>query len=253
MKSRNLIVFGLLLAIMQPVHADNRDDIARALANPARSDADRERDGRDKPQQVLEFAGFGKGMLIADIFGGGGYYSEILSGVVGKKGKVLLVNNAPYDAFVKEELTARLTDDRLPNVAYLLVPNEAMGLGSNRLDGALIIMSYHDLFYDDTENGWPRIDSDQFIEQIVTALKPGGRLLIVDHAGREGTGSSETKSLHRIDEQFTIAELRARGLEWVGSIADLRNANDDRQLSVFDPAIRGKTDRFVHLYRKPER
>lgn len=248
--NRYLIAACLLLAVMQPGYAGNKDDIANALASPARTDADGERDGRDKPQQVLEFADFGAGMQIADVFGGGGYYSEILSAVVGKEGKVLLVNNAPYDAYVKDELTARLADERLPNVDYLLVPNEAMGLGSNRLDGALIIMSYHDLFYADPENGWTAIDDKQFIDQIVTALKPGGRLLIVDHAAREGTGSSDTKSLHRIDEEFAIAELQARGLQWVGSIPDLRNVDDDRSLTAFDPAIRGKTDRFVHIYEK---
>jgi predicted methyltransferase len=250
--SKYLVLVCILLAAAQPGYAGNRDDIARALASPARTDADRERDGRDQPQRVLEFAGFGEGMLIADVFGGGGYYSEILSVLVGDEGKILLVNNAPYDAYVKKELTPRLADNRLPNVEYLLVPNEAMGLGSNRLDGALIIMSYHDLFYADPENGWPAIDPVQFIDQIVTALKPGGRMLIVDHAARAGTGGSDTKSLHRIDEDFAVAELSARGLRWVGSIPDLRNADDDRSLSAFDPAIRGKTDRFVHVYEKPE-
>lgn len=250
--SRYLVVVFFLLAIAQPGYAGNGDDIARALASPARTDADRERDDRDKPQQVLEFAGFGEGMLIADVFGGGGYYSEILSVLVGDEGKILLVNNAPYDAYVKKELAPRLADNRLPNVEYLLVPSDAMGLGSNRLDGALIIMSYHDLFYADPENGWPAIDGEQFIDQIVTALKPEGRLLIVDHAAKAGTGSKDTKSLHRIDEDFAVAELTARGLRWVGSNPALRNADDDRSLSVFDPAIRGRTDRFVHVYEKPE-
>lgn len=249
--NRYLVAVGLLLVLTLSACAGNKDDIAASLASPARSDADRERDARDKPQQVLEFAGFRKGMQIADVFGGGGYYSEILSGVVGKEGKVLLVNNAPYDAYVKDELTARLAGKRLPNVEYLLVPNEALGLGSNRLDGALIIMSYHDLFYDDVEGGWPAVGDKQFVDQIVTALKPGGRLLIVDHAAADGAGSSETQRLHRIDERFAITELSARGLEFVGAIPDLRNADDDRSLSAFDPAIRGKTDRFVHVYKKP--
>ena len=85
-----LLLAGLLLSGSQPVFASSEKDIAKALANPERSAEDRERDARDKPQQVLELAGFKKGMLIADVFGGGGYYSEILSSVVGKKGKVLL-------------------------------------------------------------------------------------------------------------------------------------------------------------------
>lgn len=252
MIKRYLMAAGLFMALLPQAQASSQSDIAKALANPSRSAADIARDARDKPQQVLAFAGFKKGMLIADVYGGGGYYSEILSGVVGKKGRVLLVNNAPYDAYAKKDLSERQALNRLPNVDYLLVPNEAMGLGRNRLDGALIIMSYHDLFYDDSENGWPEVGHEQFMDQIVAALKPGGRLLIVDHAAKAGSGSQDSKTLHRIDEQFTIASLRARGLEWVGSIPDLRNADDDHSKSVFDPAVKGKTDRFVHVYRKPD-
>lgn len=250
---RYLFASLLLLAILQPACAGQEENIAEALSSPARSGADRERDARDKPLEVISFAGFGKGMTVADVFGGGGYYSEILSGVVGNNGKVLLVNNEPYDAFVKEALDARMDDKHLANVDYLLVPNEAMTLGSNRLDGALIIMSYHDLFYDDPENGWPGVGHDQFIQQIFSALKPGGRFLIVDHAAKDGSGAGATQTLHRIDEQFAMAELKRLGFEFVGSIADLRNAEDSRELLVFDAAIRGKTDRFVHLYRKPGR
>ena len=74
-----LLFTGLTLCGMHPVYASNANDISKSLANPSRSDADRERDTRDRPQDVLELAGFKKGMVIADVFGGGGYYSEILS------------------------------------------------------------------------------------------------------------------------------------------------------------------------------
>lgn len=247
-----LFLAGLLLSGSQPVFASSEKDIAKALANPERSAVDRERDARDKPQQVLELAGFKKGMLIADVFGGGGYYSEILASVVGKKGNVLLINNAQYDVFTKKYLATRLADNRLPNVQYSVVPNDNLGLTANSLDGALIIMSYHDLFYDDPE-GWPKIDNVAFIDQIVAALKPGGRFLIVDHSAKSDSGISDSKALHRIDEQYAIAELKARGLQWVGAIDVLRNKDDDRTKSVFDPAIKGHTDRFVHVYQKPEK
>ena len=247
-----ILAASLLLVALQPALASNEKDIAKAIANPARSQADRERDARDKPQQVLELAGFKKGMVIADVFGGGGYYSEILSGVVGKKGKVLLINNAPYDNYAKKDLSVRLADKRLPNVEYSVVPTENLGLLENSLDGALIVMSYHDLFYANVEDGWLAIDSKAFIDQIMAALKPGGKFLIVDHSAKAGRGIEDTKALHRIDEQFAIAELKSHGLQWAGSIAVLRNPADNRSLSVFNPAIRGKTDRFVHVYQKPE-
>jgi predicted methyltransferase len=60
------------------------------LASPTRSAEDKERDARDKPAEVLALAGFERGDTVADVFAGGGYYSEILAGIVGPEGQVLL-------------------------------------------------------------------------------------------------------------------------------------------------------------------
>jgi predicted methyltransferase len=227
-------------------------DIASVLASPTRSAEDKERDARDKPAEVLALAGFERGDTVADVFAGGGYYSEILAGIVGPEGQVLLANNIGYDNFGKKGWTARLANDRLPNVKHVVGPTEAMGLGENTLDGAVMVMGYHDLYWVDEKEGWPKIDAGQFLDQVARALKPGGVLLLVDHSAQEGTGSSAAQTLHRIDEQFAIADFREHGLEFEREIAVLRNADDDRSKNVFDPSIRGKTDRFVHLYRKPE-
>ncbi len=139
-----LITTALCLSCLQTVSASNQNEVSAALANQARSQADHERDLREKPQQVMEFAGFKKGMVIADVFGGGGYYSEILSEVVGKKGSILLINNAPYDAYAKKDLSVRLANNRLANVQYRVVSPNRLGLSKNSLDGALIVMSYHE-------------------------------------------------------------------------------------------------------------
>ena len=254
MRSLPLAVLALAFAALAGcahVGVADRDAIARQLAAPSRSVDDRERDARDRPDAVLELAGFARGDTIADIFGGGGYYSEIISGIVGARGQGLLINNAAYDAYAKKGLEPRLAGNRLPNVRYSIAPNDALGLGENALEGALIVMSYHDLYHADPGSGWQAIDAGQFIDQIVSALKPGGRLLIVDHAAREGTGEADAQVLHRIEEAFAVRDFKAHGLEFAGSIETLRNRDDDRSSNVFDPAIKGRTDRFVHLYRKP--
>jgi predicted methyltransferase len=224
--------------------------LSAALAAPGRTDADRERDARDHPAEILALAGFGPGMTIADVFGGGGYYSEILSNLVGPGGRVLLVNNPPYDNYAKKTLTPRLADGRLANVTYSVTPPNAMALGTASLDGALIVMSYHDLYVDDPKEGWPAIDAGQFLDQLATALKPGATLLIVDHQARPGSGKADTQALHRIEDAFAIADFKAHGFDLVRSSELLRNAADDHSKNVFDPAIRGKTDRFVHVYRR---
>lgn len=248
-----LLLSGLLLTLTGCASSgmSSHNAIADAIDNPARSDADRERDARDKPQVVLSLAGFKRGMVIADVFGGGGYYSEILARVVGPKGQIRLINNQAYDNYAKKGLITRLADNRLPNVSYEISSPEDMKLGNQTLDAALVVMSYHDLYFADPTDGWPAIDASQFIEQIVAALKPGGKLLIVDHAAREGSGKADAQVLHRIEETFAIQDFRSHGLEFVGSISDLKNSADDHSLNVFNAAIKGKTDRFVHVYRKP--
>lgn len=222
---------------------------AQALAAPGRSAKDKERDLRDKPAEVLSFAGFKPGMRIADIFGAGGYYSEILASVVGPKGKVLLVNNPGYAKFAEKAQAERFKDGRLTQIERMTVPSEDLKLGNGTLDGALFVMSYHDLYWEDGES-FPKIDATQFLEQVHAALRPGGLLLIVDHSAVAGTGSSAAQTLHRIDEKFTTADLRSHGFTLMKTYDGLRNPDDDRQKAVFDESIRGKTDRFVHLYQR---
>jgi predicted methyltransferase len=220
-----------------------------AVAQAGRSAADRERDARDRPAEVLAFAGLAPGMSVADIFGGSGYYAELLAHVLGPLGRVLLVNNAPYLAFAGKDYKTRFADGRLPQVQRSVVETCDLKLAAESLDVAMIVMSYHDLYHYDPE-GWPRIDAGRFLEQIRRAVKPGGAFLIVDHAARAGTGSSAAQDLHRIDEQFAIADIEKHGFVLEKRWDGLRNADDDRTVVVFDPKVRGRTDRFVHLYRR---
>jgi len=244
----SLLSIGTAQAAETPQAAST---VAAAVASPARSAADRERDARERPAEVLAFAGYAPGMQVADIFGGGGYYSELIAHIVGPKGQVRLINNPPYVDFVKKDLEARIAGNRLPNVRAETVDVADLKLGKDTLDAALIVMSYHDLYMVDEKGGWPAIDASNFIDQIVRGLKPGGTLLIIDHAAKDGTGKAAAQDLHRIDEAYAKADFAKHGLVFDGSLDLLRTASDDRTKNVFDKAIRGKTDRFVHRYRKP--
>ena len=97
------LLAGLLLAA--PLHAaEIPDNIAKAIAAPERSAKDRERDARDKPAELLAFAGVKPGMKVADVFGGGGYWTELLSRAVGPTGSATLVNNEGYANFAKDDI-----------------------------------------------------------------------------------------------------------------------------------------------------
>jgi predicted methyltransferase len=242
-----LISLGLL-ALGTPAFAAAQTPIEKSIASPERTAADRERDAREKPAEVLAFAGVKPGMVVADIFAAGGYYSELLAGVVGDNGKVIAINNVPYAGYAKDGIKARFTEGRLKNVERRLVEASYMQIAPKSVDLAVIVMSYHDAYWVDEKEGWPAIDTNAFVEGIKRMLKPGGKLLIIDHNAAPGSGIEAT-TLHRLNEDWAKKSLTSHGFVFEKSYDGLRNKDDQLDKMVFDPAVKGKTDRYVHLYR----
>jgi predicted methyltransferase len=248
---RHLIAAALMILVSAPLQAaDVSANITAAVAAAERSAKDRERDARDRPAELMTFAGITSGMKIADVFGGAGYWTELMARAVGPEGHVQLVNNSPYFAFAGKDLTSRFEGNRLPNADQITVETCNLKLGNKTFDMIVIFMSYHDLYYVDEKDGWPAINSSDFLDQLHAALKPGGHLLIVDHAATAGSGNTAAQNLHRIDEVFAKKDISGRGFELEKTWDGYRNPGDDLTKLVFDPAVRGKTDRFTHLYRK---
>ena len=69
--------------------------------------------------------------------------------------------------------------------------------------------------------------------------------------GPRGSGLAATNTTHRIDAARVKVDMAAAGFVFVGESNVLRNPADTRDKLVFDPSIRGKTDQFVYLFRKP--
>ncbi len=243
------LFLSALLCLAAPAFAAAATPIETAIANPERTAKDRERDAREKPAEVLAFAGVKPGMTVADLFAGGGYYSELLAGVVGPSGKVLSVNNVPYQAYSKDATAARFTEGRLKNVERRLVEASYMNLPPKSVDLIVICMSYHDAFWIDEKEGWPEISIDGFVESMKRMLKPGGKLLIIDHNAPAGTGREMAGKAHRLNEDFAKQSLTSRGFVLEKTYDGLRNKSDQLDKLVFDPAVQGKTDRYVHLYK----
>jgi predicted methyltransferase len=242
------ILLSSLLAFAVPVLAAD-PAIEKSIASPERTAEDRERDGRDKPGEVLAFAGVKPGMTVADIFSAGGYYTELLAGVVGPTGKVLAINNVPYASFAKDDIKKRFTEGRLQNVTPRIVEASHMYIDPKSVDLAIIVMAYHDVYWINEKDNWPQIDTDGFIESVKRMLKPGGRLLIVDHNAAAGTGKEIAGKLHRLNEDWARKSLESHGFVFEKAYDGLRNQNDQLDKMVYDPAVKGKTDRYVHLYR----
>ena len=223
-------------------------DVSFMRSELVRTQADQERDKTSKPEAIVGFAKVEPGESVLDLFGGGGYYSEILANVVGPKGNVTLHNNKAYLSYVGKELATRLDGERLPNVEKIISESEALNLGTARFDTVFFVLGYHDLYFRDT--GWS-VSASDVLPQVFRALKPGGFLLIIDHSAKAGTGIESVQKLHRIDELFVKAEVPTYGFEFVAESNQLRIISDKRNMSVFDEKMRRKTDRFVLLFKKP--
>ncbi len=225
---------------------------AAAVASEARPEADRERDAGRQPEAVLEFLGIQPGDVVLEMWSGSGYYTEMLAHVVGEHGKVIAHANTPILSFAGEAHTIRHADGRLSNTEVLMAENNALALEADSIDAATIVLNYHDLYWSSEEYGWDQIDVPVFLAEVYKGIKPGGTLGIVDHQAVSGSPSETGSTLHRIDSAIVIAELEAVGFVLDGESDVLANPEDDHTKGVFDPAIRGKTDRYVLRFKKPE-
>lgn len=232
-------------AIVQPAAAD------AALKNPQRRPADRTQDDRRKAAAVLDYFGIQPGMVVLDLYSGGGYYSELLSYLVGPTGRVVAHNNTPYLTFAETELAERYREGRLPNVEQLVAENNELELPTQRFDAVLMIKAYHDVYFVDDEIGWAEIDRAQFLSEVYDAMKPGAVLGIVDHAAAPGAPAETGGTLHRIDPDLIKSDMAAAGFVFDGQSDMLRNPKDDYSRAVFDESVRDRTDRVVMRFRKP--
>ncbi len=209
MPVRSLFASVLVALAIPSLAADPAIDAA--IANTERSAADHERDAREKPAEVLAFAGVKPGMTVADLFAGGGYYTELLAHLVGANGKVYAVNNVPYAQYSKKDREARFTEGRLKNVEPRLVEASYMNLPAKSVDVAVIVMSFHDVYWIDEKEGWPEINTNGFIDSIKRTLKPGGKLLVIDHNAPAGSGPEMAGKAHRLNEDYVKKALTSRG------------------------------------------
>jgi len=225
---------------------------ADAVAHEARPEADRGRDAGRKPAEVLEFFGITPGMTVLDMFSGGGYYTEILSYAVGENGRVIAQSNEAYLQFVGDEFEERYLGGRLTNAQVLMAENNELELEADSLDAVMLVLSFHDLFYTAPDNGWPAIDVPAFLAELHSGLRTGGIVGIIDHYAADGAPSDTGGTTHRIDPAIVVAAMTDAGFELDGQSDLLRNPEDDYEKVVFDPELRGKTDRFLMRFRKPE-
>ena len=247
--------------------------IAQLVANPDRSAADRCNDLRRKPEPMLAFIGVRPGMVALDLSAGGGYTTELLARAVGPEGRAYgqsapprAPDAAPRTAVNPEgnasgsaapaappavrrtsaqALAERAKNPLLSNLLSVVQPFEdpvPAALASGGLDLVTLMFNYHDL-------GHMGVDRARMNRAVFAALKSGGVYVIADHAGRAGTGISESGTLHRIEEDFLRQEVQAAGFKLAAAADFLRNPLDPRDKNTPEP-LQPK-DEFVLKFVKP--
>jgi len=215
-------------------------DYAAILADPIRPEADRARDSDRKPAELVAFAGVRPGDRVAELAPGGGYFTRILSGVVGPEGRIYAIAARPAPAL--QELAAAR-----PNVVVTVAEPGTIP-APEPVDIVWTTLNYHDFKNQKVggDDGAAAINAAAF-----RALKPGGIYLVVDHDTAPGAGASQTSTLHRIESALVKREVESAGFRLDAESDLLRHPSDDHTIKVVETGIRGKTDQFVMRFRKP--
>ena len=231
--SAGLAIGGVAVAQPQP----STEAVSNAVADSARPEADKARDAVRKPAEIVAFAGVKPGDKVAEIAPGGGYYTRILARTVGPEGKIYALMPA-FAANRPGGLDAiNALAEQYGNVDVVVIDYAATEL-PEPVDLVWTTENYHDLANGDiaSVNAWA-----------FKALKPGGIYFVEDHAA-PGTGTSATRTLHRIDPEAVEQQVTAAGFTLEAESDLLHNPNDPHDVNPRE--VQPTSDKFALRFRK---
>ena len=205
-----------------------------------------------KQSELIRFSRVVAGATVIDVYPGGGDWTRVFSEVVGPKGRVYSFVPAEVAHFKNDPVGLMQTLAKEPgreNVDAVSADLVAITKATPLADVLWMHLFYHDLHTALIQD--KGATADAFNRAVYKLLKPGGRYVIVDHAAAAGSGTNDTQSLHRIDPASVREEVEAAGFVLDALSTLLANKGDPHSIKVFDPAIKGETDRFAYRFVKP--
>lgn len=220
--------------------------IAAAVADKDRPKDDTDRDADRHPAEIMTMTGVKPGGRVVDVGPGRtGYYTKILSRIVGEGGKVYMFN----PTWVAEKFpAAKDAPAAFVQAGYKNVEGSVQPMAEIKFDAPVDVIFMSQLYHDQV---WQKIDIAKMNKAIFDALKPGGVYFIIDHSGPGVTTPEQIDKVHRIDQDEVKKQILAAGFKLEATSDILRNPADPKNNLVFDPSIRGKTDQFIYKFRKP--
>ncbi|EHR02766.1 class I SAM-dependent methyltransferase [Bradyrhizobium sp. WSM471] len=207
---------------------------------------------QSKLAELIQFARIDAGSTVIDVYPGDGDWTRLFSEIVGADGRVYSFVPAEVAHFKNDPLGLMRSLAKEPgrdNVEAVSGDLVAMPQATQAADVLWLHLFYHDLH---TALIQARgATAARFNRAVYERLKPGGSYVIIDHAAALGAGASDAQSLHRIEPASVREEVEAAGFVLDAESTLLANKDDPHSIKVFDPAIKGKTDRFAYRFVKP--
>ncbi|HEY1780801.1 MAG TPA: class I SAM-dependent methyltransferase [Roseiarcus sp.] len=207
---------------------------------------------QSKLSELIRFARVDAGSTVIDVYPGDGDWTRLFSDVVGPKGRVFSFVPAEVAHFKNDPVGLMRTLAKEPgreNVQAVSADLVAMPEATQPADVLWLHLFYHDLHTALMQA--KGATAGRFNRAVYERLKPGGFYVIVDHAAAHGTGAGDAQSLHRIEPATVREEVAAAGFALDAESAILAKKDDPHSVKVFDPSIKGETDRFAYRFVKP--
>ncbi|GAB5499695.1 MAG: hypothetical protein PsegKO_20060 [Pseudohongiellaceae bacterium] len=222
--------------------AATRAKIEENLDHPNREAAEIARDANRKPAEVLEFFGLEDDMKVLEISPATGYWSKFLGPTLCANGGELVFSVSVSDAFMENVMSLPgmdCTSAINPGIALNNLPEFEFETGDFDL-----VLTFWNLHNPDAAG------RDNLNQAVFDALKSGGIYGVVDHTRRHGQPTSRAVG-RRLDPVLMIKEMQDVGFEFV-DFSDMHyHPEDDLTQEVGTPGVRGNTDRFTMIFRKP--
>ena len=207
---------------------------------------------QSKLAELIRFSRVEAGATVIDVYPGQGDWTRLFSDAVGPEGRVYSFVPAEVAHFKNDPVGVMRTLAKEPgreNVEVISADLVAMPQAARPADVLWMHLFYHDLHTALMQT--KGATAAEFNRTVFKRLKSGGYYVIVDHATAAGVGMSSAQSLHRIDPATVREEVEAAGFVLDAESTVLANKDDPHSIKVFDPSIKGETDRFAHRFVKP--
>jgi predicted methyltransferase len=205
-----------------------------------------------KVDELSRFARVSAGSTVIDVWPGSGDWTRLFSDIVGPEGHVYSFVPAELAHFKSDpvgQMQKLAQEPGRQNVEVVSADLAALPKSLHQVDVMWMHLFYHDLHTPllQTRGASAAVFNRAVHEQ----LKPGGLYVVIDHVAATGTGASTTEALHRIDPATVRKEVETAGFVLDAESTLLASKDDPHSTNVFDPSIKGKTDRFAYRFVRP--